>query len=131
VDGLCQPCLAAVAAIPPPQRCVGCGWRWRQDGGLCRSCARAGGDTARTADRDAESLARQRARQARPAAGAVPALAVRVIDGVEYVVVYDGRYWWRQEDDGSWVPQRDGSSLTPADAGGSSSSSSIPARSTW
>ena len=78
--------------IPDGSRCVDCGRRWKQDGDLCRQCARENGVDHRR-ERAADRLARQQAELAK-LQRKVPKpdgpKRVRVIRGVEYEVVWDG-----------------------------------------
>jgi len=83
----------AVKPIPPCNRCLACGEKYRQDAsGFCRGCAqRIGGDLRHTQDREREALERQRARRL-TAEAARPAAPTRevTIAGQTYLVIFDG-----------------------------------------
>lgn len=100
---------SAPAAPPPANRCKQCRARYAQKAGLCRSCGRASGAyTKRTIDVEAERLARRKAELPPPALVARPGPRTRVIDGVEFEIVFDGRQELLGPSD------RGGSSLLPA-----------------
>lgn len=70
--------------------CDRCGLRWKQEGDLCRGCASATGATQQTTmERDRERLARQQKPIVRVAPALPPSRSVRV-DGVEFLVMWDG-----------------------------------------
>lgn len=75
------------------QLCDRCGVKWKQDGELCRECARATGAFTKTMqDLERERLERQRERAASRNVidGSPRADVVRVIRGVEWIVAWDG-----------------------------------------
>ena len=74
--------------------CSACKTRWAQGKrGLCRSCERAAGDTRNTVEREGERVERMRAKQTGadpPPSADEPRTRTHVIDGIEYVTVWDG-----------------------------------------
>lgn len=79
-------------AKTPHTLCKRCHVKWPQWQGLCRSCWRELGDTRSQADWDAEALGVQKRRRPLvPPAPDVPREPIiKVIDGVEYEVNWDG-----------------------------------------
>lgn len=88
-----KPAPAGRPTIAASRLCQRCQGRYAQDGGrLCRRCGRDTGayrDTTREAD--AARLERHRAAVASLVPSAAVVGAARVVDGVEYEVVFDGR----------------------------------------
>jgi hypothetical protein len=78
--------------VPAARACKGCGVRWAQGkAGLCRTCERAAGDTRTNFDRERERVEEQQEAAAQRALTEETRPArLRVIDGVEYFVTWDG-----------------------------------------